>query len=106
MSWLCLPKPVQMESEIQITSRNEIEVMHSYPEKYVLETDFSIGWEHTIYISKLNCFKNLNDPGIGILCSRVALCSIFLPQCGLMCIKALCCHNFHKLLHSQPIGIT
>lgn len=40
MSWLCLPKAVQMESEIQITSRNEIEVMHSYPEKYVLETDF------------------------------------------------------------------
>lgn len=42
MICLCLPKPVQMESEIQITSCNEIEVMHSYPEKYVLETDFPL----------------------------------------------------------------
>lgn len=95
-----------MGSDTQVTSYNEIELIHTYAEEYVLETDFPTGWENTIYIFKLNCFTILDDPGIGILCSKMPVCCIFLSQYHLICIKALCCHNFHKLLHSQPIEIT
>lgn len=104
--WLAsFPKPVSWGSDIQITSCKEIHVMHPHRKTCAWETLFN-GWEKTICIFQLSCFKVLDEPGIGILCSTPAFCCIFLSQYSLICIKALFCHNFHKLLHSQPIEIT